>query len=103
MFEEIGALAGALIIALYVSVFMDAFVIFSIMIRKVADAHEYAAAVLKWPKIIILYISGAVMLFFALTSGVSFHTAVTELVLCALLTADGAVSTVIKKKYGKKK
>ena len=103
MFKEVGTAAGVFIIMLYISVFMDAFVMFSIMIKKVAEAREYAAAVLKWLKIIILFISSAIMLAYAVIGDFSVYTIVVELLLCLLLLADGIISTVIKKKYGKKK
>lgn len=103
MFEEVGALAGVFIVMLYISVFMDAFVIFSVLVRKVADTREYAAAVLKWPKIIILFISAAVMLMYVFMGNFSTYTIVVEIALSVLLLADGICSTIIKKKYGTKR
>lgn len=103
MFKEVGTAAGIFMVMLYISVFMDGFVIFSVMVRKVADVREYAAAVLKWPKITILFISAAVMFFYMIAGDFSVYTVAAEAVLCALLIADGTVSTVIKTKYGKKK
>ena len=101
MFQELGTVAGVFILMLYLSVFMDAFVIFSIMVRKIASASEYAAAVLKWAKIVILFISAAVMFFFAITGGFSLKVTIIMAILGTLLAADGVISTIIKKKYGK--
>lgn len=103
MFKEVGAAAGIFMVMLYISVFMDAFVMFNIMIRKIAEVREYAAAVLKWPKIVILFISSAIMLAYAVIGNFSVYTVVVELLLCVLLLADGIISTIIKKKYGRKK
>lgn len=103
MFQELGTAAGILILMLYLSVFMDAFVIFSIMVRKIASASEYAAAVLKWAKISILFISAALMFFFAISGGYSLKVTIIMALLGILLAADGVLSTIIKKKYGKKK
>ena len=100
MFKEVGTVAGIFIIMLYISVLMDAFVMFNIMIRKIAEVKEYAAAVLKWPKIAILFISAAVMLAYPIVGNFSVYTVVIELLLCVLLLADGIISTIIKKKYG---
>lgn len=103
MFQELGTAAALFILMLYLSVFMDAFVIFSIMVRKIASANEYAAAVLKWAKIYILYIAAVVMFFFAITGGYSLRVTIIMAILGTLLAADGVLSTIIKKKYGKKK
>lgn len=103
MFQELGTAAGILILMLYLSVFMDAFVIFNIMVRKIASASEYAAAVLKWAKIAILFISAAVMFYFAIFYGFSLKVTIIMVILGVLLAADGVLSTIIKKKYGKKK
>ena len=103
MFQELGTAAGLLILMLYLSVFMDAFVIFSIMVRKIASASEYAAAVLKWAKIFILFIAAVIMFFFAITGGYSISVTIIMAVLGILLAADGVLCTIIKKKYGKKK
>ena len=103
MFKEVGTIAGIFIVMLYISVFMDAFVIFSIMVRKVADTKEYAAAVLKWPKIVILFISAVIVLWHIVTGNFSAFTIIIEIILCVLLLADGTASTIIKKKYGRKK
>lgn len=103
MFQELGTAAGILILMLYLSVFMDAFVIFNIMVRKIASASEYAAAVLKWAKITILFISAAVMFYLAVSYGFSIKVTIIMVILGILLAADGVISTIIKKKYGKKK
>lgn len=103
MFQELGMAAGLFILMLYLAVLMDAFVIFSIMVRKIASASEYAAAVLKWAKIAILFIAAVLMFFFAVSGGYSAGTTVIMVILGVLLAADGVLSVIIKKKYGKKK
>lgn len=103
MFQELGTAAGLFILMLYLAVLMDAFVIFSIMVRKIASAAEYAAAVLKWAKISILYIAAVIMFFFTITGGYSLRVTIIMAILGTLLVADGVLSTIIKKKYGKKK
>ena len=100
--NEVGTIAGLVIISLYIAVVMDGFVMFNIMIREVADAKEYAAAVLKWPKIIILYAAGAFMLLYVIDGKVSFYIKVIEGVLSLLLFSDAVLSTIIKSKHGKK-
>ncbi|MCH5193309.1 MAG: hypothetical protein J1F11_05055 [Oscillospiraceae bacterium] len=102
LLNEVGTIAGLVIISLYIAVIMDGFVMFNIMIREVADAKEYAAAVLKWTKIIVLYAAGAFMLLYVIDGQVSFYIKVTEGVLSLLLFADAILSTIIKSKYGKK-
>lgn len=103
MFQELGTAAGLFIIMLYLSVLMDGFVIFNIMVRKIASAKEYAAAVLKWAKITILFIASALMFFFAVSGGYSVRVTVIMAILGVMLAADGVLSVIIKKKYGKKK
>ena len=103
LLQEVGTIAGLVIISLYIAVVMDGFVMFNIMIREVADAKEYAAAVLKWPKIIVLYAAGAFMLLYVIDGQVSFYIKVTEGILSLLLFADAILSTIIKTKHGKKK
>lgn len=103
MFQELGTPAGILILMLYLSVCMDAFVIFNIMVRKIASASEYTAAVLKWAKISILFIAAAVIFFFTIFGGYSLYVTIVMAILGTLLAADGVLSTIIKKKYGKKK
>lgn len=61
MLDEVGAVPGMFIIILYIAAAMDGFVIFSIMVRKIADVNEYASDVLKWQKIVLLYIAAAVV------------------------------------------
>ena len=102
LLQEVGTIAGLVIISLYIAVVMDGFVMFNIMIREVADAKEYAAAVLKWPKIIVLYAAGAFMLLYVIDGQVSFYIKVTEGILSLLLFADAVLSTIIKTKHGKK-
>lgn len=103
MFQELGIPAGLFILMLYLSVFMDSFVIFSIMVRKIASANEYAAAVLKWAKITILFIAALVVFYFAFFGGYSLRVVIIMSILGILLAADGVLSTIIKRKYGKKK
>ena len=101
--QEVGSIAGIFIISLYIAVLMDGFVMFNIMVRQVAEAKEYAAAVLKWFKIAVLYAAAVLMLFYVVGGGVSLYITVIEAVLGILLFADAVLSTVIKLKYGKKK
>lgn len=101
--EEVGAIAGIFIISLYIAVLMDGFVMFNIMVRQIAEAKEYAAAVLKWFKIVILYAAGVLMIFYVINGGVSLYITVIEAILGVLLFADALFSTVIKLKYSKKK
>lgn len=103
MFQELGTAAGLLILMLYLSVFIDAFVIFNIMVRKAVSANEYAAAALKPTKIAILLLSAGVMLFFAILYDFSISVKIIMAILGTLLAADGVISIHIKKKYGKKK
>ena len=101
--EEVGSIAGIFIIFLYIAVLMDGFVMFNIMVRQIAEAKEYADAVLKWFKIVILYAAGVLMIFYVVGGGVSLYITVIEAVLGVLLFADAVLSTVIKSKYGRKK
>lgn len=103
MLDEVGAVAGIFVIMLYIAAAMDGIVIFSIMVRKVADVNEYTSAVLKWKKIVLLYIAAAVVLWYAAFGGYSVRITVIMWVLCVLLLADGILSTIIKKKFGAKK
>ena len=92
MLGDINALLGMLIVMLFFSVIMDGFTIFNILVRHSDDAIEYACVGLKWPKIVLVFFFGVVMLYY------SFSVKNTPL----LLLADGVLSTVVKKKYGKK-
>lgn len=103
MLDEVGTVPGMFIIILYIAAAMDGFVIFSIMVRKIADVNEYTASVLKWNKIAVLYIAAAVILWYAAFGGYSVRVTVIMWVLCVLLLADGILSTIIKKKFGAKK
>lgn len=71
MLDEVGAVTGIFIIILYIAAAMDGFVIFSIMVRKIADVNEYTSEVLKWQKIVLLYIAAAVVLWYAAFGGYS--------------------------------
>lgn len=101
--DEMGAVAGIFVVMLYIAAAMDGFVMFSVTVRKIADVKEYAAAVLKWHKITLLYAAAAVVLWYAVFGGYSLYITVILAVLCVLLLADGVLSTVIKKKFGAKK
>ena len=101
MMNEVGAFTEIFIISLYIAVVMDGFVMFSIIVRQVADAKEYAAAVLNWPKITILYAAGILMLVYAVSGGVSAYITVIEALLSVLLLADAVLSTIIKSKNSK--
>ena len=57
---------------------------------------------LKWFKIILVYFFGAVMLFYSFTVKNIPLVTIAEFLLGLLLLADGVLSTVVKKKYGKK-
>lgn len=103
MLDEVGAVSGIFIIMLYIAAAMDGFVMFSIMVRQIADVKEYAAAVLKRHKIALLYIAAAVVLWYAVFGGYSVRITVILAVLFVLLLADGILSTIIKKKFGAKK
>lgn len=103
MFQELGTAAGLLILMLYLSVFIDAFVIFNIMVKKAVGANEYAAAALKPAKIAILLLSAGVMFFFAILYDFSITVKIIMAILGTLLAADGIISILIKKKYGRKK
>lgn len=103
MFEELGTIVSLIIITLYISVLMDGFVIFSVMVRDVADKKEYAGAVLKPPKMIFLYAAGILMLVYMFSGEVSAYIKIIELILSLLLIADAAASTIIKVKFGGKK
>lgn len=100
MFEEVGTLFGVLIVMLFCSVLMDAFVIFRIMIKQSADAMEYASYGLKWPKIVIMFLFGLIMLFYAFAADNSTYVMIIELILGLLLIADGVLSAIIKRKFG---
>ncbi len=102
MLGDINALLGMLIVMLYFSVIMDGFTIFNILIRHSEDAIEYACVGLKWFKIILVYFFGAVMLFYSFTVKNTPLVTIAEFLLGLLLLADGVLSTVVKKKYGKK-
>ena len=103
MFEELGTIASLIIITLYIAVLMDGFVIFSIMVREVADKKEYAKAVLKPAKLVFLYAAGGLMLAYIFSAEASLRVRMIESALCLLLFADAVSSTIIKTKYGKKK
>ena len=102
MFEEVGTTVGILIIMLYLAVLMDGFAIFRIMVKQNASAMEYASVGLRWPKIIMVYIFGGVMLFYSIAADNSVYIMVIEMILSLLLFADAILSTIIKRKYGKK-
>lgn len=102
-FDEMGAAAGIFVVMLYIAAAMDGALMFSVAVRKIADIKEYAAAVLKWQKIALLYAAAAVVLWYLIFGGYSPYITVILAVLCVLLLADGVLSTVIKKKFGAKK
>lgn len=102
MLGDANALLCMLIVMLYFSVIMDGFTIFNILVRHSDDAIEYACVGLKWLKIILVFFFGTVMIYYAFTVENTPLVTIGEFVLGLLLIADGVLSTVIKKKYGKK-
>lgn len=102
MLGDANALLCMLIVMLFFSVIMDGFTIFNILVRHSDDAIEYACVGLKLPKIILVYFFGAVMIYYAFTVENTPLVTIAEFVLGLLLLADGVLSTVVKKKYGKK-
>ncbi len=100
--DEFGYLLILVLIMLFVTVFMDMISLF--MVKKGdVDIDDYATAVLKWPKVILLGIFGAIMLYYAFTTEASALTLVAELVVGVLLIADCITGIIIKVKHGKKK
>ncbi len=100
--DEYNYLFILLLIMLYVTVIMDFVSVF--MVKKGdVDIEEYATAVLKWPKVIMLGVFGAVMLFYAFTLVSTPIMLVAELLLAVLLIADFVIGINIKVKHGKKK
>lgn len=102
MLGDINALLGMLIVMLFFSVIMDGFTIFNILVRHSDDAIEYACVGLKWPKIVLVFFFGVVMLYYSFSVKNTPLVTIGEFVLGLLLLADGVLSTVVKKKYGKK-
>lgn len=100
--DEIGYLLILVLIMLFVTVFMDAVSVF--MVKKGdVDIEDYATAVLKWPKVILLGIFGIIMLYYAFTTSATALTLAAELIVGVLLIADCVVGILIKVKHGKKK
>lgn len=100
--DEFGYLLILVLIMLFVTVFMDLISIF--MIKKGdVDIEDYATAVLKWPKVILLGIFGIVMFYYAFTTKGAALTLIAELTVGVLLIADCIMGIVIKIKHGKKK
>ncbi len=100
--DEFSYLLALVLIMLFVTVFMDLISLF--MVKKGdVDIEDYATAVLKWFKIVLLGIFGIVMLYYAFTTKASALTLVAELTVGVLLIADCVVGAIIKIKHGKKK
>lgn len=100
--DEYSYLLVLVLIMLFVTVFMDMVSLF--MVKKGdVDIDEYATAVLKWPKVILLGIFGIVMLYYAFTTKASPLTLVAELAVGVLLIVDCVIGITIKVKHGKKK
>ncbi|MBQ8175825.1 MAG: hypothetical protein IJ035_02160 [Oscillospiraceae bacterium] len=100
--DEYSYLLVLVLIMLFVTVFMDMVSLF--MVKKGdVDIDEYATAVLKWPKVILLGIFGMIMLYYAFTTKASALTLVAELVVGVLLIVDCVIGITIKVKHGKKK
>ncbi|MBQ8786710.1 MAG: hypothetical protein IJZ61_03645 [Oscillospiraceae bacterium] len=100
--DEFNYLLVLVLFMLFVTVFMDMISLF--MVKKGSvDIEDYATAVLKWPKVILLVIFGIIMLYYAFTTQATALTLVAELVSGVLVIADGIIGIIIKAKYGKKK
>ncbi len=100
--DEFGYLLILVLIMLFVTVMMDFVSIF--MVKKGdVDIEDYATAVLKWPKVILLGVFGAIMFYYAFTTRGAALTLVAELVVGALLLVDCVMGVIIKIKHGKKK
>lgn len=100
--DEFGYLLALVLIMLFVTVFMDMISLF--MVKKGdVDIEDYATAVLKWPKVVLLGIFGVVMFYYAFTTKASALTLVAELTVGVLLIGDCVVGAIIKAKHGKKK
>ncbi len=100
--DEFGYLLALVLIMLFVAVFMDMISLF--MVKKGdVDIEDYATAVLKWPKVILLGIFGLVMFYYAFTTKASAFTLAAELIVGVLLIVDCIIGVTIKAKYGKKK
>ncbi len=100
--DEFDYLLLLVLIMLFVTVFMDMVSLF--MVKKGdVDIEDYATAVLKWPKVILLGIFGIVMLYYAFTTKATAVTLIAELVVGVLLIVDCVIGIKIKIKHGKKK
>lgn len=100
--DEYNYLLILVLFMLFVTVFMD--LVSLLMVKKGSvDIEDYATAVLKWPKVILLVIFGVVMLYYAFTTTAAPLTLVAELVIGVLVIADGIIGIIIKVKHGKKK
>lgn len=100
--DEYNYLLILVIIMLFAIAIMDVISLFMVKSGNV-DIDEYATAVLKWPKVILLGLFGIAMLYYAFTTEATPLTLVGELVSGVLVIADSIVGAVIKVKYGKKK
>ena len=99
--DEFDYLLVLVLIMLFVTAFMDFVSLF--MIKKGdVDIEDYATAVLKWPKVILLGVFAAVMLYYAFTTSATALTLVAELGVSVLLVADCVIGITIKIKHGKK-
>lgn len=100
--DEFNYLLILVLFMLFVIVFMDMISLF--MVKKGSvDVEDYATAVLKWPKVILLVIFGIVMIYYAFTTTASAWTLAAELIVGVLVIADGIIGIIIKAKHGKKK
>lgn len=103
MFTDPNFLFTILLIMLYVSVIIDSIALYNIFIKQSEDAMNYAAAGLKWFKVIFVFFLGAAMLVYSFTVLNSPLVTIAEFVLGLLLIADGVLSIIAKKKYGGRK
>lgn len=100
--DEFDYLLTLVLIMLFATAIMDTASMFMVKNGSV-DIEDYATAVLKWPKVILLGVFGIVLLYYAFTTQATAIKLVAEIVIGILMLVDCTISSIVKVRYGKKK